>query len=219
MFSVNISKLRGEVEAREQKKNKIFEAILDLCYKKILSSNEKSDDYSCTYIVPNVVFGLPLYDVDECVRFIMRTLTSKGFEIFYAMPTTLHISWKPEDKKYNTNYDINSNYNNIPHYQILDKINEPSRKHKKQNKDTNLLSIMNKNINYNSGNVGNVGNDSNYHNQMIAPDINNTLTQMTKEQQKQKIYRPIDDYIDSRPLIYDPDDIQVFQTKLNHIFD
>ena len=62
MLSININKLRSEVEDRENNKIKIFEKILDMCYQKILNTNKQYNDYSCTFVVPNVVFGLPLYN-------------------------------------------------------------------------------------------------------------------------------------------------------------
>ena len=116
MLSININKLRGEVELREQRKIKIYEKILDLCYQRILNSNKKNDDYSCTYIVPNVVFGLPLYDVNECVNYIMNKLIEKEFNIVYAFPTTIHISWKPVDKN-NNKSDSNKYENHKRSYQ------------------------------------------------------------------------------------------------------
>ena len=64
MLSLNINKLRSDVEEREKKKRKIFENILEMCYQKILNTNKKSDDYNCTFIVPNVVFGLTLYNIE-----------------------------------------------------------------------------------------------------------------------------------------------------------
>jgi len=83
MFNININKLRSEVEEREQRKIKIYEKVLNLCYQKILNTNKQYDDYTCTYIVPNVVFGLPLYNFDECVQFIMNKLIEKGFQFKY----------------------------------------------------------------------------------------------------------------------------------------
>jgi len=197
MLSININKLRGEVEAREQRKTKIFEKILDLCYQKILNSNQKSDDYSCTYIVPNVVFGLPLYNVHECVKYITEKLTDKGFEIYFALPTTLHISWLPIDH-HSRNTQLTIGYDNQygnqtdnMHYKSI----ESPKKHKEKYNDKNR-----DNQNYsNQGNHGNHGT-----NQNII---------------KKKEYRSIDDYTHTKPLIYDPDDINMFQKKLDNIFD
>jgi len=168
MLSININKLRNEVEEREKRKIKIYEKILNLCYNKILNNNKQNDDYTCTYTVPSVVFGLPLYNVDECVSFIMNKLIEKGFDIVFAFPLTIHISWKPDDKYNNKNNQNNNNFNN------------------KQ-----LYISQNKNKDY-----------------------------KTKDnlQIQQKHYKPIDDYSQQKSLIYDSDDINLFQNKLDNIF-
>jgi hypothetical protein len=182
MLSININKLRSEVEAREQRKTKIYEKILDLCYQRILNNNKKSDDYSCTYIVPNVVFGLPLYDVNECVTFIIKKLTEKEFDIVFAYPTTIHISWKPVDKYKSIEYS-NSGSNSY----------RSTHTHNTQDKQLSISS-------YND-----------YKNSNKAKEQN-------QKQQQTKNYKAIDDYSQSNSLIYDPDDINLFQSKLDNLF-
>ena len=178
MLSININKLRSEVELREQKKCKVFDNILELCYQRILNSNQKHDDYSCTYIVPNVVFGLPLYDINDCVSFIINKLIDKGFDVVYTYPTTIHISWKPKIKndKYEKN-DKNDKYANS------------------QSRNNNQLSILNKN------------------------NKTNMQSNMQSNTQPNNKYKSINDYKNTENLIYDTNDINLFQSKLNTIFD
>lgn len=196
MLSININKLRSQVEERENKKNKLFEKILDLCYQRILNTNEKSDSYNCTYIVPNVVFGLPLYDVNECTKYIMDKLLEKGFEITFAYPTTIHISWMPDNKKavkYD-NYDKYGNYGSgsSNHYQF--KALEAPQPTKFREKKP-------------------------------FSSQNSPPTKPPQKENPEKLknlhdlqYKSIDDYLVSKPLIYDPEDINVFQNTLNNIF-
>jgi hypothetical protein len=190
MLSININKLRGEVEEREKRKNKLYEKVLDICYQRIINNNQKSDNYSCTYIVPNVVFGLPLYDVNECTKFIMNKLVEKGFDIKFAFPSTLHISWIPEEKRVDT-YNSYSSYTGSQYKAI-----EPPSYHSKYREIKPQKSIL-----------------------QPIPSNPNRYKNSIKEENIQHIqYKSIDDYIDSKPLIYDPDDINVFQNKLNNIF-
>ena len=193
MLSININKLQGEVEEREKRKIKIFEKILDMCYQRILTNNEKSDNFSCTYIVPNVVFGLPLYDVSECTKFIMDKLISKGFEIVYAYPTTIHISWIPEERKI-TNYNNYNSYNNYNNFANQYKSLEAPQ----QTQNTKKIKEV----------------------KHIPPNhkiIDNSRI-MEKHHGQQIQYKSIDEYLQSKPLIYDPDDINIFQNKLDNIF-
>jgi hypothetical protein len=194
MLSININKLRSEVELREQRKIKIYEKILDLCYQRILNSNKKNDDYSCTYIVPNVVFGLPLYDVNDCVTFIINKLIDKGFDVVYAFPTTIHISWKPKN-----NYD---NYDNS-----------------QSRNNNNQLSTFNKNIQKN-----NTINKHNINNFKLQLQDKGQSQDKGRLQDKNNIqtntkYKPINDYKNTENLIYNTNDINLFQSKLDAIFD
>jgi hypothetical protein len=184
MLSININKLRGEVELREQRKTKIYEKILDLCYQRILNSNKKNDDYACSYIVPNVVFGLPLYDVNECITFIINKLVEKEFNIVYAFPTTIHISWKPVEKI--GKIDNNKNKQASQKY-----IGDTKNHYKLKDKDI-----------YNTQDQNNENNENNQNSQY----------------NKSKNYKPIDDYTQSKSIIYDADDINLFQSKLDNLF-
>jgi hypothetical protein len=194
MLTININKLRNEVELREQKKIKIFDKILDLCYQRILNSNQKNDDYSCTYIVPNVVFGLPLYNVNDCVSFVINKLIEKGFNVVFAFPTTIHISWKPNDS--NTKYNSQSRYNN--------QLSIYNNKNNIQLKDANKKDINIKDNNIKNNNIK----DNNIKDNNIK-DINI----------KNNKYKKIDEYKNSESIIYNQNDINLFQSKLDTLFD
>ena len=146
MLSININKLRNEVENREIKKIKIFENILEMCYNKILNTNKQNDSYSCTFIVPTVVFGLPLYNIGDCVVFIMDKLVEKGFEIYFALPTTIHISWKPESytnnqlEYYNQSQTQIIKYNDISYNKNINQkqLNYQNKKEQTNNTSNNI---------------------------------------------------------------------------------
>jgi len=197
MLSININKLRNEVEEREKRKTKVYDKILNLCYQRILNNNKQTDDYACTYIIPNVVFGLPLYDVDECIKFVIDKLIDKGFEVYFAFPTTLHISWKPIDKtktieapKYrdNSRLAIQNNQN----YQQ----NQQSYSNQKQN---------------NSRQNNNQQSYSNQQHQQHQIDNSEYVN-------KPKQYKSVDEYTQSKNIIYNPDDLEIFQSKLDNLF-
>ena len=187
---------------KKEKKKKIntFEKVLDMCFKKILHCNQNYSDYYCLFIVPNFVFGLPLYNIIECCGFLIEKLVSKGFEVYLAIPTTLHISWKPKDsinKNYNTrpqlkyyNSEYKSNTNNILNNNI-------------DNFSTKQIAIKNKNeLTFN--NYNNNNNNNNNH-----KSHNNNHHQ----------YKPIEDYKQSNNIIYDSNDLELFKNKLDTLFD
>ena len=191
MLSININKLRNEVEEREKRKTKVYDKILNLCYQRILNNNKQTDDYACTYIIPNVVFGLPLYDVDECIKFVIDKLIDKGFEVYFAFPTTLHISWKPIDKtktieapKYRDNSRLALQHNQN---------NQQSYSNQKQN------------------------NNSRQYNQQHQQHQQHQLDN-SEYVNKPKQYKSVDEYTQSKSIIYNPDDLEIFQSKLDNLF-
>ena len=198
MLSLNINKLRSEVEDREKKKNKIFESILEMCYKKIIDINKQNNNYSCTFVVPNFVFGLPLYNVVDCVTFIMDKLIEKGFEIYFALPTTIHIFWTPHEANKTTHRISNTNMlnTNMLNTNML---------------NTNMLNTNNNNqlmIKYNGANnkiQNNQNNQNNYNN-------SNSYKENSVK------YKPINEYKEKMDSIYDLDDLDIFQNKVEHLF-
>ena len=116
--NININKLRTEVQDRENRKYKTFEKVLELCYQKIINTNKTSDECCCTFICPQVIFGLPLFNLIECINFIMEKLTEKGFDTHLALPNHIFISWKPKENE-NTIYQPKYPYLTAPQQKLL----------------------------------------------------------------------------------------------------
>ena len=47
----------------------------------------------CFYIIPNYVYGTPLYDVNACIVYMVQYLMKNGFYVAYTHPNLLYISW------------------------------------------------------------------------------------------------------------------------------
>jgi len=95
---LSINQLHKELEKREDRKGRIYQKILEKCHYRIISTNAKSTDCYCFFVVPTVVFGVPLYNVTSCVVYIMRDLTARGFRVFYTNPNLLFINWIEKPK-------------------------------------------------------------------------------------------------------------------------
>jgi hypothetical protein len=83
---INIKNLQSEVAEREKRKIQTFEKVLDNCYSKILQTNNKTNDCICLYTVPSVMFGIPMYNLSDCIKYIMDKLTNKGFRLGMIAP-------------------------------------------------------------------------------------------------------------------------------------
>jgi hypothetical protein len=53
------------------------------------------EKYEFYYDVPQYVVGLPLFNINECIDFIIKQLTNNGFNVKYNFPKMLYISWFP----------------------------------------------------------------------------------------------------------------------------
>ena len=144
-----------------------------------------------------MVFGLPLFDINECIKYIMIKLTEKGFEVHLAIPNKLLISWRPDSESQATYcrelYQLESG-NSIG------------------NGNLGRLAIgYGGSTEQQSRQLGNSAHSGRSDFKLFSakPDKNN-----------QKKYKPIDEYHQSQnmPSIYEPDDISLFRNKLDELF-
>ena len=115
MKQLNIYELQNTIYKKQQTRINVFSKVLEKCHFKIQSAAKK-ELYNCIYEVPEYVVGLPLYNINDCIDYIMRQLTENGFKVQYQFPKNILIDWKPVVSKTNTetnNNDLLLRY--IPH--------------------------------------------------------------------------------------------------------
>ena len=49
---------------------------------------------SCSFIVPSIQIGLPIYKMETCIVYLMHELKKEGFYIEFLYPNKLNISWE-----------------------------------------------------------------------------------------------------------------------------
>lgn len=185
--NININKLRTEVQSRENRKYKTFEKVLEICYQKILSTNKTSDECCCTFICPQVIFGLPLFNLMECITFIMEKLTEKGFDVHFAYPNNIYISWKPPQQEQQ-------------HYNTYLQLGQPKQRLQ---------------LEYNSGNGNNSNNNRNDRNDKNKePKL---FMNKPKENQKHYKPIEDYNYQSHNNLNYNNDDIDIFRSKIDEL--
>lgn len=81
---------------REKKRENIYKNIYTLIENKILQSS-KSDYYYTYYEVPSYVYGLPIYNVEDCIDYVTRRLEKNDFTVKYQGDYTILITWTPID--------------------------------------------------------------------------------------------------------------------------
>ena len=96
---INIDDLHREQDRREDNKMEIYNTILEMVHQKIKFTSKISKDKFCFYSVPTYVYGLPLFDINNCIIYLTKKLTDNGFDIRYTHPNLLLISWIEKPKK------------------------------------------------------------------------------------------------------------------------
>lgn len=84
-------------QMRENRHREVYVIILERIYSRIRRCSTVSMK-ECTYDIPEVVIGFPMFDVDKCTRFVVRHLVMNGFEVSRTAGfiRTLDITWAPE---------------------------------------------------------------------------------------------------------------------------
>lgn len=97
MNNISIKELYKIQEKKEYDKIKIYKLILSKFYEKIkyLSQLGRIEFY---YQLPDILYGLPLYDKNACLCYIIYKLRTAGFQTEYIYPSGIHINWS-KDKK------------------------------------------------------------------------------------------------------------------------
>jgi hypothetical protein len=111
---LNIYDLYRNINDKKEKKNISYNEVLYKIHDKIKRTSEK-ERYKLVYEIPEVIFGLPSYDLNMCIAYIMKQLRSNGFLVKYYFPKILYISWDPREirdyKKQKTN--INNSFKQL----------------------------------------------------------------------------------------------------------
>ena len=118
-------------------------------------SKQLINDQCCWYIVPEILIGIPKYNNNDCIAYIIDKLRENGFIIRYTHPNLLFISWKHwvpsyvrSEIKKKTGYNVNE-YGNIitPENNLNDSLTKNTISNINITKNINNKDL-NKNSNY-----------------------------------------------------------------------
>lgn len=99
---VTINDIRSSMNRKKERKYESFELILDTCFRKI-ERCAHIDKLFCVFEVPEFVLGKPLYDINECILFVMSKLQNNGFKVEYIFPRLLKIDWHEHASTFHSN--------------------------------------------------------------------------------------------------------------------
>ena len=114
-FSYSINDIHKKQKEKEKNRLKIYETISTRCFKKIKETSLNEETYTF-FKLPEYIPGLPLYNLTECVMFLLNLLHEKGFNARYCDQYMLFISWnlsKPSLKLIEDSPQIVQNKNEL----------------------------------------------------------------------------------------------------------
>ena len=111
---LNIFELHRIINEKYQRKSECYEKVLEICHRKITMATEHKQ-IKTLFEVPEYVYGFPIFNINDCINFLLQNLKSNGFLVNYYFPKILYISWdfneikKTEEDKVKLQANIQSN--------------------------------------------------------------------------------------------------------------
>ena len=92
---INMDELYEKQQQENLETLKLYQKILGRVHVRIKNASRSRDNQQfCTFLVPEVIIGVPKYDNAACIAFLVDRLRTNGFAIKYTHPNLLFISWK-----------------------------------------------------------------------------------------------------------------------------
>ena len=95
----NVNDLHKKAKEKELSRNKIYFKISKKCFDKIKDSSENDQTY-CFFKVPEYIPGFPLFNMTQCVLYLLNLLKEKGFHSRYVDGYVIYISWNIPNPQY-----------------------------------------------------------------------------------------------------------------------
>lgn len=157
---ISLDELYDRKREVEVNRMNIYRKILNRVHNKIKVVSRQKCETQLFYVIPEFLFGVPKYNVNTCISFVIEKLEENGFNVKYTHPNLLFISWghyipayKREQIKNETGVSIDGFGNII------------QKKDKKQNGNSIeldpsdpkslMMSLSNKNVDKKGGNTNN----------------------------------------------------------------
>ncbi len=77
---VKAQDLFNEQKERERQKMKIYKKIYEKVEKKIINCSSMNM-YQCWFMIPEFFLNIPLYNMDDCKRYLEARLKEDGFKV------------------------------------------------------------------------------------------------------------------------------------------
>lgn len=95
------SQLYEKRKVKDSARLRSYNKILDQIYNRVLIvSKLPNNQCYLLYTVPPFILGLPKFDMEDCIVYIVYQLRQTGYEVRYTFPNLIYISWMHHEKNY-----------------------------------------------------------------------------------------------------------------------
>lgn len=98
MKRLNIFELHRSINEKNNRKIECYEKVLEIVHKKVELAAENRQ-LRVVVNIPEYVYGYPIYNINLCLEFILKSLQANGFLVKYFFPKSLYISWDFDEIK------------------------------------------------------------------------------------------------------------------------
>ena len=88
---INIYTLNNTRDMREKKREQFYKRVLTRCYNRIKITSKNRT--FCFFKIPNIVFGIPIFNTEKCSNYVFNILIKKGFKVSQVKGNCLLIYW------------------------------------------------------------------------------------------------------------------------------
>ena len=96
---ISIADLYTMKNKKDKIKTNTYNIIIEKCHAKIKNIAQQGG-MNIFYEIPYIMIGLPLYDINDCIEYVVDALRKNGL-LVQILPhpnhNTIYISWKPQD--------------------------------------------------------------------------------------------------------------------------
>ena len=108
---IDINSLSRQRKQMEKKREEVYKKILLRIHNKIKIANKLND--FCYYEIPNIVLGMPLFNINKCSDYVFDKLIKQGFKVTRVKYNNFMIYWGHINNEDNNNNNNNHNNNEV----------------------------------------------------------------------------------------------------------
>lgn len=92
---INLDELYEKKKQHDKVTTQNYNTILNRIHNRIkITSRQQINEQHCWFLVPEMMLGVPKFDLATCIAYIIDKLQNNGFKVRYTHPNLLFISWQ-----------------------------------------------------------------------------------------------------------------------------